>query len=61
MVDIVDEFIKDEYTTFPVMSHDDMLDCLARIEDPDVNIRFPAKSTIPLSGARRKKVGWMAA
>jgi predicted phage terminase large subunit-like protein len=61
MVDIVEEFIKDEYTTFPVMSHDDMLDCLARIEDPDVNIRFPAKTAIPFSGSRRKKVGWMAA
>lgn len=48
--DLVKDFIEQEYTAFPVLKHDDMLDCLARIidlekmgliEKPSVN---PAKS-----------------
>lgn len=32
---LIDAFIEEEYKAFPVMAHDDMLDCLARIEDPE--------------------------
>lgn len=32
---LIDVFIEEEYKAFPVMAHDDMLDCLARIEDPE--------------------------
>jgi phage terminase large subunit-like protein len=31
--DLVKDFIEQEYTAFPVLKHDDMLDCLARIVD----------------------------
>lgn len=31
--DLVKDFIEQEYTAFPVLSHDDMLDCLARTID----------------------------
>lgn len=31
--DLVTVFIEEEYKPFPVMRHDDMLDCLARLED----------------------------
>lgn len=31
--DLVKDFIEEEYTAFPVLKHDDMIDCLARIED----------------------------
>lgn len=31
--DLIRDFIEQEYTAFPVLSHDDMLDCLARIVD----------------------------
>ncbi len=39
--DLVQEFINDEYLAFPVPLHDDMLDCLARIVDSDLEARFP--------------------
>ena len=31
---LIDVFFEEEYKAFPVMAHDDMLDALARIEDP---------------------------
>ena len=40
-VDLTREFIDDEYEYFPVSSHDDMLDCLARILDTDLGATFP--------------------
>ena len=44
VVDIIDEFIHQEYVTFPVGVHDDMLDALSRI--CDVQIIYPGKHTI---------------
>jgi len=40
-LDYVEEFIRDEYDAFPVCAHDDMLDCMARILDPDLGAKFP--------------------
>lgn len=40
-VDYVEKFISDEYSTFPVCVHDDMLDCRARILDPTLEAVFP--------------------
>lgn len=37
--DLVKDFIDEEYLSFPVGDHDDMIDCLARIKDTDVD--FP--------------------
>lgn len=39
--DLTDDFYRQEYLTFPVSSHDDMLDCLARILDPALGAVFP--------------------
>jgi predicted phage terminase large subunit-like protein len=39
--DLTDEFYRQEYSTFPVSSHDDMLDCLSRIVDPELAALFP--------------------
>ncbi|MDR1684867.1 MAG: hypothetical protein LBR82_00220 [Desulfovibrio sp.] len=39
--DLTDEFYKQEYTTFPVSAHDDMLDCLSRIVDAELGAVFP--------------------
>lgn len=39
--DFVQLFIEDEYKSFPVSVHDDMLDCLSRILDSDINAKFP--------------------
>lgn len=41
VVDLTEEFIEQEYIAFPVSQHDDMLDALARIEDPDFTTEFP--------------------
>lgn len=42
--DLVHSFIEEEYIPFPVPVHDDMLDCMARIEDPDFPTSFPSPS-----------------
>lgn len=34
--DMIHEFINDEWITFPFSVHDDILDCISRIEDPQV-------------------------
>jgi phage terminase large subunit-like protein len=39
--DLALEFIAEEYLAFPVSLHDDMLDCLARILDPELGASFP--------------------
>ena len=39
--DLVRDFVEQEYSSFPVSQHDDMLDCLARITDADINAVFP--------------------
>lgn len=37
-VDTIREFITNEYLSFPVVQHDDGLDCLSRIEDEEVKL-----------------------
>jgi len=39
--DLVEVFVKEELEAFPVLSHDDLLDGLARIKDPDLCATFP--------------------
>jgi phage terminase large subunit-like protein len=39
--DFIREFIDEEYLSFPTSRHDDMLDCVARILDPDFCAEFP--------------------
>jgi len=43
---LIEVFVEQEFKAFPVMSHDDMLDCLARIVDPDLGAEFP-KEAVP--------------
>lgn len=40
-VDLVQTFLTNEYLAFPVAVHDDMLDCMARILDPQLGAVFP--------------------
>lgn len=40
-VDLTKSFIEDEYQAFPVSTHDDMLDCFARVLDQKLNAVFP--------------------
>jgi len=39
--DLVEVFVEEEYLAFPVHEHEDMLDGLARTQDPDMDIVFP--------------------
>jgi predicted phage terminase large subunit-like protein len=39
--ELVGDFIEQEYASFPVPLHDDMLDALARIAEPDIELIWP--------------------
>lgn len=41
--DLTREFVTDEYLAFPVSTHDDMLDCMARILEPSLGTEFPSQ------------------
>lgn len=41
--DLMAEFLRQEYAAFPVARHDDMLDSLARLAEPDLRLPFPDK------------------
>lgn len=43
-VDLTNEFIEQEYKAFPVPLHDDMLDAMARIAEPDLRINWPRRA-----------------
>jgi hypothetical protein len=46
--DFIKAFIEDEYETFPVSTHDDMLDCISRIVDEELMAVFPnVKDLVP--------------
>jgi phage terminase large subunit-like protein len=47
--DLIKQFLEDEYETFPVGLHDDMLDCMARILDNEVGASFPISNEVELS------------
>lgn len=53
--DLTRVFFEQEYDAFPVLMHDDMLDCLARITDPDLGVRFPKTVSQQKSQNFRKK------
>jgi hypothetical protein len=50
-VDLVDVFVEEEYMAFPVGTHDDMLDALARITDPE----FAQYLKVPGSERNRRR------
>jgi phage terminase large subunit-like protein len=60
--DYIQRFNADEYLAFPVCTHDDMLDCRARILDPTLGAEFPklqaAKPKAP-SQYYGRAGGWM--
>lgn len=43
--DLVHVFIQEEYKAFPVSIHDDMLDSLARIAEPELDLSWPKEGT----------------
>ena len=63
-VDLVHAFIEEEYMAFPVGLHDDMLDALARICEPDLKLVWPKEEKLkvepPRFVAQERGTGWMA-
>lgn len=55
---LVEIFIKDEISVFPVGRHDDMLDAFARIADSKLNARFPKVDVVYLEGGQTKSELW---
>jgi len=43
-VDLIQQFIYDEFLTYPFCTHDDMLDALSMIKHPKVDLRFPDRN-----------------
>lgn len=54
-LDFVQQFVDDEYEPFPVATHDDMLDCLARILDEDLKAVAPKERKPKSRGGGRVK------
>lgn len=63
-VDLVHSFIEEEYMAFPVGLHDDLLDALSRICEPDLKLIWPKAEKPSTEPARfipqNSAVAWMA-
>jgi len=63
-VDLVQAFIEEEYLAFPVGLHDDLLDALARIAEPDLKLIWPQQEKPQYIPPPRKEqnpnVAWMS-
>lgn len=53
--ELVEKLLKEELTVFPVGRHDDMIDALARILDPELEARFPKIAVTYLEGGQTLK------
>ena len=53
VVDLVRTFIEEEYAAFPVGSHDDALDALSRIAEPDLKLVWPKVERVVIDPPRR--------
>ena len=63
--DLVKVFIEEEYAAFPVGLHDDMLDALSRIAEPEMKLVWPKEEKIIIDAPRRvnresSNTAWMA-
>lgn len=45
-VDLIQAFIEEEYMAFPVGLHDDMLDALSRVAEPDLKLIWPKEEKV---------------
>ena len=61
---LVHDFIEEEFYPFPVGLHDDMLDALARICEPDLKLIWPKEEVaipyIPPNPVADQRTAWMA-
>lgn len=54
--DLVKIFVDDEYSTHPYSMSDDILDCLARIEDPGLGVIAPEDTAWRIADLRRHRL-----
>ena len=63
-VDLVHAFIEEEFYPFPVGLHDDMLDALSRIAEPDLKLIWPKEQAPqpapPPTNIQQPATAWMA-
>lgn len=63
-IDLVRAFVEEEYAAFPVGLHDDLMDALARICEPDLKLVWPKKEKVKPAEPERRiangAVAWMA-
>ena len=63
-VDLIKAFVDEEFMAFPVGLHDDLLDSLARMEEPDLSLVWPqaekAKPADPPRHTQNAATAWMA-
>ena len=63
-LDLVHAFIEEEYMAFPVGLHDDMLDALSRIAEPELKLVWPKEEPAPYvpppSRIEHNQTAWMA-
>lgn len=61
-VDVIEQFLREEYDGFPVALHDDAIDCLSRILDEDLSVIWPELDEVPERYARKRSYGsaWAA-
>ncbi len=67
MHDLVHDFVEEEYMTFPVSAHKDMMDALARIAEPDLKLVWPKPGEVDTKPPNRpyapggQLTSWMSA
>lgn len=54
-VDIIEQFLEEEYQLYPYCLHDDFLDMMARLLDPDLKPRMPFPAKIRNQGPKHIK------
>jgi predicted phage terminase large subunit-like protein len=54
--DLIHDFIESEYVAFPVALHDDMMDSLARIAEPDLELVWPRDSSPTVKDRYKREV-----
>lgn len=58
VVDLVKSFVEEEFVAFPVGIHDDMMDALSRIAEPDLSLVWPMMATVRNENKRVVRSGW---